>query len=90
MTRPLEQALESRLGVPQLLHMREVAAGLDREEKTGGSLLGPSDERRGLRKTIKGVVDFDRIEDGGIVVEPARDGKIGRIERTAPVAILPA
>src|SRR5262249_16846538 len=65
-----EEALERLLRVLQLLHVREISAGLDREEEPGGGLPLPSREPAGFGQSVEAVVQLDGVEDGGVVAEP--------------------
>ena len=55
-----------------------------------GACSAQRGERRFLRKAIEAVVDFDRVEDRGVMVEPALLRQVVRIEVAAPVLVLPS
>src|SRR4051812_37647699 len=69
---PAEQAIERLLGILQLLHVRQEPAGLHAVKETAWRARRPRDERAALRKSIKSIVDFNRVEDLSVMVEPSR------------------
>src|SRR3954469_23652433 len=85
-----EEALERLLGGLQLLHVRQVTAGLDRVDETFWRAPAPGRESRSLGQPIKGVVDLDRVEPLRVVLEPAALGQLAGIEIAAPMRVLPS
>src|SRR6185503_17086330 len=84
-----EQAVDWLGRVLQLLHVRQEPACFDRVEKARGRFRFPGLEGRCVGQSIKGVVDLDRVEARAIVGEPSGLWQVGRIERSAPMSILP-
>jgi len=50
----------------------------------------PGGEGRRVGKAIEGVVDLDRIEAFGVMLEPSGLGQVSRIKISPPVLVLPA
>jgi hypothetical protein len=86
----VEEAGKRILWIPQLLHVGEEAARLDRVEEVRWGLRPPLVERRGVGKAVEGVVDFNRVEGSRVVLEPARGGELSWIDVTSPVFVLPS
>src|SRR5581483_2683798 len=76
--------------IPQLLHVRQIAARLNGEEEPGRNPSAPCREKIFGRQTIEAVVHFDRVEAAGVELEPPRLRKVCWIEITAPVPVLPS
>jgi hypothetical protein len=85
----LEKAQQRGLRILQLLHVRQEAARFDGIQKPARRLFAPLREGARLRQPVEAVVDLDRIEAEGVMAEPARLRKIGRIEVAPPVRVLP-
>src|SRR4029079_3046679 len=85
-----EEPGDRLLGILQLFHVRQEAAGLDGELELRRRTAGPGGERRALGQPVEAVVDFDGIERPRVVLEPARLGQLRGIEIALPVFVLPA
>src|SRR5215218_191154 len=84
-----EEALDRLLRVLELLHVREKAAGFYGEQESARRARGPVSERVFFRQPVETVVDFNGVEDGGVVLEPPLLRKVSRVEVPAPVFVLP-
>ena len=70
--------------VAQPLHVREVAARLDREDEVVGRLGDPARDRVAARQPVEGRVHLDRVEPPGVEAShPARAAAAGRRRRLA-------
>src|SRR5262249_46052192 len=87
--RPREEAMQRVARLFQFLHVRQVAARLHRIEKSARRALSPCVERVGFREAIERVVDLDRIEALGVILEPSRLPELCRIKISSPMLILP-
>src|SRR5215208_5770318 len=61
-THPVEKSLQRLSGVFELLHVGEVARGLDREDEAFGNRILPSKKRFLFRQPVEGVVDLRSAE----------------------------
>src|SRR3954447_12269881 len=86
---PLVVALQSRVEVSEPLDVREVPARLDREDKTGRRFLDPARDRRLERQPVEGVVDLDRVEVSGVVLQP-EPRRLALVELFFPGCVVPA
>src|SRR6187551_2821846 len=87
---PLVEALEAGAEVGQPLHMGQIAARLDGEHEARRSLLHPAGYGRMGWEPVERGVHFDRVEQRGVVLEPAAGGKPLWIDALAPVRVVPA
>ncbi len=85
-----EEVRERRAKAPQLEHVRDVAAALDREEESVGNGRAPGVAGRRPRQRVERAVDLYGRQARGEVGEPALLGQALRIEAAAPVGIDPA
>jgi len=88
--RPLHQPPDRLLRLAQPLDVGEEPAGLDRPAEVRRCALPPLPERLELRQPVEGVVALDRGEELDVVLEPEPLRQLGRVEASAPVAVLPA
>src|SRR5215468_435583 len=70
--------------------MGEVAAGLDGHHEAGADPVPPAGEGLPWRQPVEGPVVLDRGELARVVLQPAPLRHVGRVERAAPVPVLPA
>lgn len=82
--------LERLFGILQFAIVRDVAAGLDGKTEIGWRLIAPSSLSFGGGQAVKAVVDFYGVETIGIPAQHAIRAQIGRIERSAPMLVVPA
>ena len=87
---PLVEALHALLEVGEAFDVRQVAARLYREQEVGRSLRRPVRDGVTRRQPIEGRVDLDRVEEGGVVLEPPPRRHACRIHPLTPVAVVPA
>ena len=84
------EPLDAPLHVSQPLHVREVAARLDGEEKVLRRVRHPAGDGVRFREPVERRVDFDRVEQRRVVREPAPGRAAGRVDTAAPVRVVPA
>src|SRR5215212_8551274 len=89
-THPIEKSLERLPRIFELLHVGEVARGLNREEETLGNRLPPPKERFLLRQSVEGVVDLRAAQAVSVILEEDLLGEPRWIERALPVIVMPA
>ena len=92
-TRPAARSTRSSAPTPRSmsrepLHVRQVAAGLDREHEVRRRVVHPAVDRRGLREPVEGRVDLDGVEAGGVVLEPPPRRQARRVEGLPPALVL--
>ena len=68
----------------------EVAAGLDREHEPGRGLRRPTPRSRPVGQAVERAVHLDRGELAARSARASAAGQPGRVERAAPVRVLPA
>jgi len=78
------------LGVFQLLHVSDVAAGFNGEDKSVWCRISPLDEGRLCGQMIKGIIDLCRLEILYVVVKKMLIGQVLRIKGTFPVVVVPS
>src|SRR6188474_358816 len=69
---PAEQSIQRLLWVLQLFHVRQEPAGFHTVKKSARSALRPGGEGAGLWQSIKSIVDFNRVKNLCVVLEPLR------------------
>jgi hypothetical protein len=67
--------------------VRQVPAGLDREDEAAVDLRAPALVRGDARQAIERAVQLDGVEVRGVVAEPAAERKIGGIDGAAPILV---
>src|SRR5439155_10067257 len=86
---PVVEDREPLRHVAQPLHVREVAADLDCEEEAARALGDPVRDGLALGQAVEGRVHLDRVEEGGVVLEPAARRQPFRVDQPAPVGVVP-
>src|SRR5437762_13353256 len=86
---PTEQSIERLFRILQLFHMRQKPARFHAVEKAARRPGRPRAERRPLRKPIERIVDFDRVENPCVLLEPPGPDERRRIEISAPMLVFP-
>ena len=89
LARPAHQPMDRLLGVSKSPHVREVAAGLDRDDEVDRERPVPRGEGRGFRQPVEGVVQLHCRETGRVVGQPLPSRQPGGVEPTAPVPVVP-
>ena len=89
-TGALQKAVDRLVRILELFHVRQEPAGLDGVDKSRRCLTCPFTECRCFGESVEGVVDLHGVEPRGIVVKPAIQRQLVRIEVSAPVLLLPA
>jgi len=87
---PLEVAFDGETGVLQLFHVGNKTAAFGGKAESRGRAGAPVLESGFERQTIEGVVQFDGVEVARVELQHLGGGQLFRIERTAPVAVMPA
>src|SRR5205823_13388126 len=87
---PLVEGGDALGEVAQPLHVREVAARLDREREAVRGLLDPARHGGALREAVERRVDLDGVEERRVVLEPAARRQAARIDQLAPVRVVPS
>ena len=87
---PLVEPPHALVHVRKPLDVCEVATRLHCENEPRRRPLGPPADSRGGREPVEGRVHLDRVEERGVVVEPASRGQIAWIDNAAPVRVVPA
>src|SRR5688572_20260359 len=90
LARVLEQANDGLFRIAQAFQVREEAARLDRVQEVATSALPPRSKRRRFWKAVEAVVDFDRVEERRVMLEPQSHRQLGRVDRPSPVLVVPA
>ncbi len=88
--RQIEESLDLLGSVAELLDVGDVPAGLDREQKPRRHAVVPVHHRLLLRQVVESVVDLDRVEVLGVVLEPFVLAEFLRVEPADPVIVVPA
>src|SRR4051812_8090948 len=88
-SQPLVVALQSRVEVSEPLDVREVPARLDCEDKAGRRFLDPARNGCLERQPVEGVVDLDRVEVSGVVLQP-EPRRLSLVELVFPRCVVPA
>src|SRR5262249_12426934 len=78
---------QGRAGRLQTLDVRQIAAGLDREDEAGWNGGGPRAEGGGGRQAIKGTVQLDGVERRRVVRQPRARAQPPRLKPPPPGAI---
>jgi hypothetical protein len=68
--------------------VRDPARSLEREPERVGRLRGPPGKHPLGRQAVKGVVDLDRPEAGGVKGEHPLRGQVIRVEATPPLEVV--
>ena len=69
---PTEQSIERLFWILQLFHVRQEPAGFHGIQKSTRRAVGPPGESRALRQSIESIVDFNRVKNLCVVIEPFR------------------
>src|SRR5919198_2558971 len=88
--RARQEVIESVLWVFQLFVMGEKAACLDSEAEPRRSGIAPLAKAFRCREAIEAVVDLDSIKALQVKIQHLRRGQAFRVERTAPMLVLPS
>src|SRR5215212_8973128 len=88
--RPTEKSVERLLRPSELEIVRQKPVALYRVDKSLGRLLSPGIECFRLAQLVERVVDLDRVERPGVMLEPAVDRQVFWIKQAAPMLIVPA
>src|SRR5215469_7184283 len=86
----VEESCQRRLGIPQLLHVRDEPAPFRREQEIRGSRFPPLPKTALNGKAVETVVQLDRVEVALIVVEHLRRGPSRWIVPADPMLVVPA
>src|SRR5262245_42286454 len=87
---PIQKFPERPFRLFQLLQVGQIPARLDPVDESIGGLRAPRLESLRRRQLIESVVDLDRIESGGVALEPSLRRLFFRVESSAPVFVIPA
>src|SRR5919197_1365885 len=88
---PLVEERQVLRDVVQPLHLRQIAAHLDRENEVVRRLLHPARDGRRARQTVEGRVDLDRVEVTRVEREPVPRREARWVEHAVPpVGVVPA
>ena len=85
-----QQPVQRLLRIPQPFHVRQKAAGFDREQESRRCLITPVRKRGSLGETVEGVVDFDAIELARVVLQPLMCTEPLRIETATSRRVVPS
>ena len=85
----LEQPIHRLGGVLQLLHVRQVAAGLDGKQETRRNPAGPVRERLRRGQPIERTVHLDAVEHLRVRLEPEASRHVRVVEPRSPVRVVP-
>src|SRR5205809_479237 len=90
MTRWRKKPLERLGAVHEFLRLGNEPIGFNGIAKAVRRLFLPAIERAGRGQTVEAVIDFNRVEVGRIIFEPALLRQVVRIEAAAPMFVDPA
>src|SRR5947209_9212586 len=76
--------------IPQLFHMGYIATDLGTKTKTGRNFTHPFFYSLWFGQVVKTGVDFSCFKKSGIIFQPIRGFKLGRIKYIFPMLIAPA